>query len=78
MYSENYLNPKTRDERIARSIVQGLHALCVTSGMRALSEGEEIELDFSGEIHALKQALQLLGVDPHQPLHFSYPDPPPV
>jgi hypothetical protein len=75
--AENYLNPKTRDEHLARYITQGLHALSVHSGMRALSEGEEIELDFAPEIYALTRALELLGVDTTQPIHFSFPDQPP-
>ncbi|MGF6370906.1 hypothetical protein OKW40_003656 [Paraburkholderia sp. RAU6.4a] len=53
MDATNYLNPKTRDEHVARYITQGLHALCVHSGMRALSEGEEVELNFEPEIYAL-------------------------
>lgn len=77
MDAENYLNPHSRDEHIARYITQGLHTLCVHSGMRAISEGEEIELDFAPEIYALRRALELLGLDTSQPIHFSPPDQPP-
>jgi hypothetical protein len=77
MDAENYVNPHNRDEHIARYITQGLHALCVHSGMRAISEGDEIELDFSPEIYALRRALELLGIDTSQPLHFTAPDQPP-
>jgi hypothetical protein len=77
MDAENYLNPRTRDEHIARYITQGLHALCVHSGMGAISEGEEITLDFAAEIYALTRALELLGIDTSEPLHFSFPDQPP-
>jgi hypothetical protein len=73
----NYVNPQTRDEHIARFITQGLHALSVHSGMRAISEGEEIELDFAPEIYALRRALELLGLDTSQPIHFTFPDQPP-
>jgi hypothetical protein len=73
----NYLNPRTRDEHLARYITQGLHALSVHSGMRIFAEGEEIELDFAPEIYALTRALELLGVDTSEPIHFSYPDRPP-
>jgi hypothetical protein len=51
------MNPKARDEYVARYITQGLHAPSVHSGMRVPSEGEAIELDFAPEIYALRRAL---------------------
>lgn len=77
MQAANYMNPRNRDEHIARYITQALHALCVHSGMHAISEGDEIELDFAAEIYALDRALELLGVDTSVPIHFSYPERPP-
>lgn len=77
MEPENYVSPKTRDEHIARYITQGMHALVVHSGMRAISEGEDILLDFRAEIYALQRALELLGVDTSEPIHFTFPDVPP-
>ncbi|AUT65073.1 hypothetical protein [Paraburkholderia terrae] len=77
MEATNYLKPATRDEHIARYVTQGLHALCVHSGMRAISEGDEIQIDFAAEIYALSRALELLGVDTSMPIHFSCPDQPP-
>lgn len=77
MDAADYMNPTNRDDHVARYITQALHALCVHSGMRVLSEGEEIELDFAAEIYALSRALELLGVDTSMPIHFSYPDQPP-
>ncbi|MGF6370891.1 hypothetical protein OKW40_003641 [Paraburkholderia sp. RAU6.4a] len=77
MDAANYLNPKTKDEHVARYVTQGLHALCVHSGMRAVSEGEEIELSFEPEIYALMRALELLGVDTGSTISYSRPDRPP-
>jgi hypothetical protein len=48
---------------LARAPNVALHALVVHSGMQAVSEGEEIQLNFAGEIATVRAALELLGGD---------------
>lgn len=66
---------ESRDGELARALNVALHALVVHSGMRAISEGEEIDLDFAGEIETVRRALALLGVDPSETLPYLGPMP---
>ena len=64
-----------RDGELARALNVALHALVVHTGMRAISEGEEIALNFAGEIETVQRALALLGVDPSETLPYLGPIP---
>jgi hypothetical protein len=57
-----------RDGELARALNVALHALVLHNGMRAVSEGKEITLNFAGEIETVRRALALLGVDPSETL----------
>lgn len=74
-------NPIFRDEgrdgQIARALNTALHTLVVHNRMRAISEGEEIDLDFRGEIEVIRAALELLGVSREEVLPFPGPPPEP-
>jgi hypothetical protein len=59
-----------RDGDLARALNVALHALVVHTGMRAMSEDEEITLDFAGEIETVQRALALLGVDASETLPY--------
>ncbi|MCB4350059.1 hypothetical protein LA345_40415 (plasmid) [Burkholderia vietnamiensis] len=62
-----------RDGQIARALNTALHTLVVHNRMRAISEGEEIDLNFSGEIEVVRSALELLGVSRGEVLPFPGP-----
>ncbi|BBQ02893.1 hypothetical protein BSFA1_80210 (plasmid) [Burkholderia sp. SFA1] len=59
-----------RDGQLARALNTALHTLVVHNRMRAISEGEEIELDFRAEIEVITSALELLGVAREEVLPF--------
>ncbi|SAL85714.1 hypothetical protein AWB68_07776 [Caballeronia choica] len=59
-----------RDGELARALNVALHALVLHNGMRAVSEGKEITLNFAGEIETVQRALALLGVDPSETLPY--------
>jgi hypothetical protein len=45
-----------RDGELARALNVALHAVVVHTGMRAISEGEDITLNFAGEIETVQRA----------------------
>ena len=59
-----------REGELARALNVALHALVVHTGMHANSEGEAIQLNFTGEIETVRRALALLGVDPSETLPY--------
>ncbi|SAL25387.1 hypothetical protein [Caballeronia telluris] len=51
-----------RDGEIARALNVALQALVVHHGMKAISEGENITMNFAAPIETVRRALEILGV----------------
>ncbi|MDR5799001.1 MULTISPECIES: hypothetical protein [Caballeronia] len=77
MKTNSIFEDEGRDGQLARALNAALHALAVHDRMRAISEGEEIHLDFRGEIEVIRAALELLGVTREEVLPFPGPPPEP-